>query len=429
MNDSSNLPVDLRRALQRGVLQRIPVTFVPFVNQQLHQWEVLFPNERQSVQRLLVYVDHLNQEASAALFREVVQVEDKMRVKGLHLSTNEQTIQNSSELARSPYFQQWRQAVQAVFDAAELRALSASGGSKDHQHRLILINIPAQLTLRRDTAWRRWQGTGQALNLGSSSQDSLRRSMGFLLGGGSGTQPGLLEILPRGDQVSSASVWVVDAGRDLVDSTLQAEPAAGARPQILLSYQRLDTFRDNFSHAMNTMRKDLSDADAVFDHLRKIEVTPWCPREIADDPAVCEFVRSLYLSGNGAVIFGNSFVEWGASEALRRARPTVLAARFGVRPKPKPFTGVAVFDNPDQVNPAPSVDDVAGSTKDAEILAKYVWLSALRYPEYQSSTVCLCIAESIAQVYLIAPDEFELKTENGTVSQDHMQGALNRWVA
>jgi len=58
-----------------------------------------------------------------------------------------------------------------------------------------------------------------------------------------------------------------------------------------------------------------------------------------------------------------------------------------------------------------------------------VWLSALRYPEYQSSTVCLCIAESIAQVYLVAPDEFELKTEGGTVSLDRLQDALNRWVA
>jgi hypothetical protein len=428
MYDATNLPVDLRRALKRGVLQRIPVTFVPFVNQQLQQWEVLFPNERESVQKLLVYVDRLNPQESTALFREVVQVEDKMRVKGLHLSTNEQTIQNSSELARSPYFQQWRQAVQAVFDAADRSASSGSGESQAHQHRLILIDIPGQLTLRPDTAWRRWQGTGKALTLDGSSQDSLRRSRGFLLGE-PGAPPGLLEMLPRGDQVSSASVWVIDAGRDLVDSILQAEIAAGTRPRILLSYQRLDMFRDNFSHAMNTMRKDLSDADAVFDHLRKIEVTPWCPTEIASNPAVREFVRSLYLSGNGAVIFGNSFVEWGASEALRRARPMVLAARFGVRPKPKPFTGVAVFDNPDQVNPAPSVDDVAGSAKDAEILAKYVWLSALRYPEYQSSTVCLCIAESIAQVYLVAPDEFELKTEGGTVSLDRLQDALNRWVA
>jgi hypothetical protein len=133
---------------------------------------------------------------------------------------------------------------------------------------------------------------------------------------------------------------------------------------------------------MNTMRKDLSDADSVFDHLRTVDLAAWCPAEVVTDEAAREFVRNLYLSGNGAVIFGNSFVQWGASEAFRRARPRFLAARFGVRSKPKPFTGVAVFEDPDQVNPLPSVDDLPGSAIDSQILALYVWLAASRYEEY-----------------------------------------------
>lgn len=28
------------------------------------------------------------------------------------------------------------------------------------------------------------------------------------------------------------------------------------------------------------MRKDLADADAVFDRLRKVDVIPWCPPEV-----------------------------------------------------------------------------------------------------------------------------------------------------
>ena len=54
--------------------------------------------------------------------------------------------------------------------------------------------------------------------------------------------------------------------------------------------------------------------------------------EVASEPAVREFVRALFLSGNGAVIFyANSFVEWAASEAFRRARPSFVAAQFGIR--------------------------------------------------------------------------------------------------
>jgi len=179
---------------------------------------------------------------------------------------------------------------------------------------------------------------------------------------------------------------------------------------------------------MNTMRKDLADADAVFDRLRQVDVTPWCPAEVAADPAVREFLRSLYLTGNGAVIFGNSFVEWGASEAFRRARPSFLAAQFGVRRKPKPFTGVAVFDNPDQVNPLPAVDDLPGSAVDAQMLALYVWLAAYRYPEYQSSTACVCVAESLSQAYVIAPPEFILLKETEPVPLDRLGDVLRAWI-
>jgi len=426
MYDTKNLPTDLRRAVGRGVLERMPLTFLPFVNQQLRQWEFLFPNERRSVERLLLYVDRLSPADSAALFREITLVEGKMGVRHWHLSTNEQTIQNSSELARSPYFQQWRQAVQAVFDAAD-RPAPGSSEELRPEHRLILIDIPAALPLSRETVWRRWQGIGKVLDFDAASQAGLRQWTGLFLKG-RGKQPGLFEAQPQRDAPSAASIWVIDAGSELVDSILQAE-STGVPPYILLSYQRLDAFRDSFSQAMNGMRKDLSDADAVFDHLRGMDVLPWCPKEVAVDPSVREFVRSLYLSGNGAVIFGNSFVEWGASEAFRRARPTVLVARFGVRAKPKPFTGVAVFNNPDQVNPTPSVDDLPGSARDAGMLAWYVWLAAARYPEYQSSTVCICLAESIGQAYLIAPKDFEVKAENGTVSLDHLREAVYRWVA
>ncbi len=141
-----------------------------------------------------------------------------------------------------------------------------------------------------------------------------------------------------------------------------------------------------------------------------------------------EFVRSLYLSGNGAVIFCNSFVEWAASEAFRRARPSFLAARFGVRAKPKPFTGVAVFDNPDQVNPLPAVDDLQGSAIDAQMLALYVWLAATRYEEYRSSTVCVCIAESLSQAYVIAPPESTLSLQNEPVPLDRLGHALRTWI-
>ena len=198
---------------------------------------------------------------------------------------------------------------------------------------------------------------------------------------------------------------------------------------MLLSHERLAEFRDQFSHEINSIRKDLSDADGVYSRLRKTDVAPWCPAEVAAKPVVREFLRTLYLSGNGALIFGNSFVEWCASEALRRARPSLLVAQFGVRSKPKPFTSVAVFDNPDEVNPLPAVDDLPGSALDAQVLALYVWLAASRYDEYRRNTVCLCIAESLSEAYVVAPPEFTLWREAEPVSLDRLRATLAHWLA
>jgi len=68
MRNADKLPERIESALSKGLLKRLPLTFLPFVNQQLDQWQNLFPNERQSVERLLLYVAGLSPEQSAALF-------------------------------------------------------------------------------------------------------------------------------------------------------------------------------------------------------------------------------------------------------------------------------------------------------------------------------------------------------------------------
>ncbi|WP_348263038.1 hypothetical protein P8935_00430 [Telmatobacter sp. DSM 110680] len=416
MKTADGLSQNLQDALNNGVLKRLPLTFLPFVNEQLQKWQYLFPNERRSVQGLLLYVDSLSPQQSFALFKNVVQLEEKMDVRHWQFSTTEQTIQNSSQLARSPWFLEWRQAVQAVFDTVDQQSPQSKSSSAK---RLVLLDIPRPLPLNPATAWRRWQGIGKPLHL-QLDKDSVD-PFEFLLAGVPSSSP---------NRSSSADTWVIDAGSSAVNAVLKRTPEFLSKPtSILLSYERLSSYRENFSHEMNTMRKDLADADAVFDRLRTVDVTPWSPPEVSADPAVREFVRSLYLSGNGAVIFGNSFVEWGASEAFRRARPSFLAAKFGVRAKPKPFTGVAVFDNPDKVNPAPSVDDLPGSAADAEILALYVWLAAQRFNEYQHSTVCVCLAESTSQAYLIAPTEFTAAFHADTASLPQLSSALATWIS
>jgi hypothetical protein len=424
------LPEKLQEALDKGLLKRLPITFQPVTRQQLREWDTLFPYERQSILRLLLYLASLNEQQFAELFREVVQLEEKMGVRGWQFSTEEQTILNASLLARSRYYQEWRRAVQKVFDAADQHAESEKSGATEG-NRLILMIMPQVLPLERAKVWERWQGVGRPVRLDlAMSRETQSAADALLRAGTTGDAGGLLQVVSRRPNASPADIWFVDAGSKLVDCALRQGPSTtGAPSAILLSNERLATLRQNFSREVNSIRKDLADADAVYDRLRKADIAAWCPPEVAQVPVIREFLRSLYLSGNGALIFSNSFVEWSASEAFRRARPAFLMAQFGVRSKPKPFTSVAVFDNPDEVNPLPAVDDLPGSALDAQVLALYVWLAASRYDEYRRNTACLCIAESLSEAYVIAPPEFALLHEPEPVTLDRLRATLTHWLA
>jgi len=424
------LPEKLQEALDKGLLKRLPITFQPVTRQQLREWDTLFPYERQAILRLLLYLASLNEQQFAELFREVVQLEEKMGVRGWQFSTEEQTILNASLLARSRYYQEWRKAVQKVFDAAEQHVEGERSGATEGK-RLILMIMPQVLPLERAKVWERWQGVGRPVRLDLAMSRETQSAADALLGvGGEGEGGRLLEVVSRRPNASAADTWVVDAGSKLVECALRQGPSGTGAPSVtLLSNERLATLRQNFSREVNTMRKDLADADSVYDRLRKADVTPWCPPEVAQVPVIREFLRSLYLSGNGALIFSNSFVEWSASEAFRRARPAFVMAQFGVRSKPKPFTSVLVFDNPDEVNPLPAVDDLPGSALDAQVLALYVWLAASRYDEYRRNTVCLRIAESLSEAYVVAPPEFALWREAEPVTLDRLRATLTHWLA
>lgn len=93
-----------------------------------------------------------------------------------------------------------------------------------------------------------------------------------------------------------------------------------------------------------------------------------------------------------------------SSEALRRARPWLLVSRFGLRSKPKPSFGIAIFENQQKVSALRDEMDPVGSAIDARILARYIWLSVMRYPE-RDRTCCVCVSESSGQVYVIAPPD------------------------
>ncbi len=81
---------------------------------------------------------------------------------------------------------------------------------------------------------------------------------------------------------------------------------------------------------------------------------------------------SLLTEGSGTQVFSTTFVQWAAREALRRAQPLTLFARFAPRQREKQMNELLAEQ---ERRPEP---DPQGSLIDADMGAYYNWLNQQR---------------------------------------------------
>lgn len=372
-----------------GQIARLPLTMQPALNHQVSTWNDLFPFEQKRAADFLHALSLFHSSELEALTRNLRELEQKMDVTHWGFSISSDTMKNASQLARSPYYLEWRREVQRVFSAIDSRSSAETGTVAS---RLLLLILPDSLPMASLTSQKTWDPRGAEYAI----DGDVHRIAELAL------QPGVgLPALISSSAASTAAdtdCWLIDA-----EAHLQSLYKPLAEPATLVEYGVLKTFKDQFLSQVNTVPKDIEGTDQILARMRRQDWNQWWPKSMAGQDRLRSFVVELFLSGNGALIFSNSFVQWAASEALRRARPRLLVARFGMRSKPKPFTGIAIFENQQKISALRDTDDPEGSAADALILARYVWLSALRYPEAQQ-TSCICVGESSRSIYVIAPD-------------------------
>jgi len=399
--------------LYRHLVHELPVTLRPSMNQQIDQWDTLFPFEQTRLSRVMDRLAALSRPAFEALIAPVRAVESKMGVRGWDFSESEDTIENASLLARSQYYAEWRARVQEFYEA--VGAAPASQEQQTNAARLILTILPASLPTDAKTVWKQWDRRGRAVRISGDAG-----AIFPLLMDGQSAAPGIVELLQSRASNDASNLWLIDAGK----AQRSALTRLSATNASILEYGALKPLRDEFLAELNKAPKNIEITDQVRYGLRRKSWDGLWPEDLGGQPRLQRFMIDLFLSGNGAVIFPNSFVEWTASEAIRRARPRVVIARFGTRIRPKPFTSIAVFENQQKVSSVPDADDPDGSAIDAGILARYVWLSASRYPEMER-TYCVCVAESANSAYVFTP----AGTANPWDTQDSVPpGQLCNWI-
>jgi hypothetical protein len=116
----------------------------------------------------------------------------------------------------------------------------------------------------------------------------------------------------------------------------------------------------------------------------------------AGDATLDRFQVRLFTEGSGTQIFSTTFAQWTTREALRRAQPLTLLARFSPRQQQKPMNELLASA---QANPEL---DYAGSLVDADMAAYYHWLNQQRLPGSERSCFLVWF-EGHSQALAIAP--------------------------
>jgi hypothetical protein len=365
----------------KELIARLPKTFRPAFNDQLRQWDLLFPAEQRQLQAQLDWLSRLNPEDFKQLFAPIVALESKMDLPGWESGTAGVTVKETGVLARSPLYPQWRGEVAKVFARIDDAAVESDGLKR--VPRLLLCILPAGLPIQNQPLWPELakQGTWVALDK------------------------------PFGQMQSQLALALAQrklpAGLQPIESTwaLEYEPrlstVAEASSATVLSWTALEGLRRTFMEQLNGVRRDLKSVDETHEELKRMDIRKLLDGPTGSEPRVREFVRGVLLSGNGSLLFGNSFVQWSASETLRRVQPQVLVAGFGIRPKLKPFSSVSLFEDQNRSNPVKDEDDPAGSLVDGMMLSQYVYLSAQRQAAVPGRTLTLMAAGDLNRVLLL----------------------------
>jgi hypothetical protein len=141
------------------LIERLPVTLRPALNQQLSQWAMLFPFEQNRVVTFMDGVEALSPAAFQALTGPLFALEAKMDVRHWNFSEQADTIENASLLARSAYYADWRRETEKVFEGINAAA-RVSAPAQTGSTRLILLFLPASLPVDHETVWQQWDPRG-----------------------------------------------------------------------------------------------------------------------------------------------------------------------------------------------------------------------------------------------------------------------------
>jgi len=389
----------IRRIIERGLFERLPMTFATYTFDRIRDWGMLFPAEQSYFERLLGLLDRSEPALVSRLFTPLSELEQRMGLDPGKWNTRQFTLGHVDFLQRSPHYAEWRRRIAGIFE--KIDPLLEQEIAHRGRPRLVIVTAPSEVPVAPAQMWKRIEKAGKRIGLEAPAEPELLSGLGA----------GLLERY---------SAWLIEAGAVF--------PPLGQNA-IRLSYEVLEPYRTALMDAVRKMldAKQIRGPQQLGAELKSLK-TPPPAGPVGQDPLIADFLRSVLLAGNGTLLINNTFVEWATIQAVRRARPTVAVVSFGVRNKVKPFSSLLIYTDQETSSPIPTQTDTLGTYVDLEVFYQYIWQEFEKYAEYRSNTVYVFAGIGMDEMLVIAPPDFSLMAGNNRQTLPRVGAALKEWI-
>jgi hypothetical protein len=421
MAETSKISPELKQLMKEGLFKRLPPTFSTYFYDRIEDWKRLFPAERNYFQRLFALLDRSEPAAVEQLFAPLRAVEQKMGINENNWSRREFTLEHVDFLQRSPNLAEWRSTITAIF--AKIDPVLDEEVARSGHSRLVIVISPAELPTGPDRMWTRLKAHGQLVPLDLGEGDPLKDYLSLLLTGAPRSEkaPALFDL--HREPQDPFDNWVLEAGDPLHRLATSFSGWTG------FSYERLKRVREALMEEVDKMvtREQIAGPRQLGERLRRMNPAE-LRRAAGRDPILGDFLHSVLLNGNGTLLINNTFVEWASLQAVRRARPTLLCASFGIRTKVKPFSSLLIYTDQEEANPIPTQADMLGTYVDLEVFYQYIWQECEKYAEYRRNTAYLFIGEGMDALFAIAPPDFPLLSAADPVPLAEVFAGAKQWL-
>jgi hypothetical protein len=407
--------------IEKGLFDRLPVTFSAFFYDQIHEWALLFPAEKSYHERFFGLLDQFDPGRIDRLFEGVRQAERQMGVTDAIWPKRTFTLQQVDFLNRSAYYAEWRQAVSEVF--ANIDPLLDAETARHGRPRLVVVLSPADLPVGPDRLWTRISKHGKRVRVDLPDDGADYASLLLTGKPQAAHAPSIADLFASSNGAPPYGAWCVEAGDRL--ATMSNHPGV-----VRLSYQRLGVYRARLMSEVQQVveAQQVRGPQQLSARLKQMKIRP-AEGELERDAILGEFARAILLSGNGTLLINNTFVEWASVQGIRRARPAVTLISYGIRNKVKPFSSLLIYADQDTTTPIPTQADMLGSYVDLEIFHQYIWQEFMKYAEYRWNTAFFFAAEDTDEMLVIAPPDLPLLNAQTPQRLDTIFAAMRDWLA